>query len=561
MARTSRKRKPELQTDKPARIYSAGIYGRLSVDSHNEKNDSIETQIAIAKEYISSRSDIILHDCYTDLGRTGTNFERDGFERLMQDIRMRQVDCIIVKDFSRFGRDYLEMGNYLEKIFPFLGVRFIAVTDDFDTADIKAEQDDMSVKLKNLVNEMYARDIGIKVKKSKQAKWEMGSFTGGNPPYGYRSEWIDRKKCLFVDDITSKIVRGIFALFLAGKNLKEIVVWLYENRVLRPSEYHKSGIVYQDKQDKLLEWNRGAVKWMLTNPVYMGYLVQGRTSGVDYLNKQKHDVAAADWMAKGRTHEAIVSESDFFQVAERFQKQANYCNKDGFSKVVPLERDMFEGLLFCGECNKKMTRTGSIKEFSSGDRVRIFAYKCMSSERVDELKCGKKYITFETLTDILKASLKREFALDGIKPKHLIAYRRQCADAKRSEINGQKDSLCLKINESNRQFSDDYLKYRFGDIEQKAFISNKQQHEERLEDYKRQQLNLENQLTSLDILTKQQEKFLHSLMKFNAKTTFDAELLKNLIKRIDVFPDARVEIQYLYNRQEVGYLDERGETK
>ena len=194
MARTSKKKQEVKKL--PEKIYSTGIYARLSVDSSERKNESIETQVEIAKDFIGRQDDMELYEVYTDIGKTGTNFEREGFERMMRDVRTRKIDCIVVKDLSRFGRNHIETGNYIEKIFPFMGVRFVAVTDNFDSNDISGQGDTMGINLKNLVNEMYARDIAVKVKASRKAKWEQGGYTGGIPPYGYRAEWIGDKKCL-----------------------------------------------------------------------------------------------------------------------------------------------------------------------------------------------------------------------------------------------------------------------------------------------------------------------------------------------------------------------------
>ena len=157
-------------------------------------------------------------------------------------------------DLSRFGRNHIETGNYIEKIFPFLGVRFIAVTDNFDSMNVSAQEGMLAVNLKNLVNEMYARDIAVKVKSGRREKWEQGSYIGGVPPYGYRAEWIGDKKRLFIEDTTSDIVKKIFDLFLSGKKMKEIAVWLYGERIERPSQYHKTGRIYCPQNDELLQW-------------------------------------------------------------------------------------------------------------------------------------------------------------------------------------------------------------------------------------------------------------------------------------------------------------------
>ncbi len=169
--------------------YSAGIYARLSVEREEGRNESIQAQLAIGQAFIQSQDHMELYDCYVDIGRSGTNFVRRG------DVRMGRINCIIVKDFSRFGRNYIEMGNYLEKIFPFLGVRFIAVTDQFDSLNPFC-WNSINTNLKNLVNEMYAKDIAIRVSMSKKEKYIQGSYVGGIAPYGYVAEKRDHRRIL-----------------------------------------------------------------------------------------------------------------------------------------------------------------------------------------------------------------------------------------------------------------------------------------------------------------------------------------------------------------------------
>ena len=250
MARASIKKKME---ERPvSRRFRVGIYARLSVEGAERKNESIDTQIAVAKQYLKEHPEMELYDCYTDLGKTGTNFKREGFERMMQDVRKKRIDCVIVKDLSRFGRNHIEMGNYIQKIFPFMGVRFIALTDGIDTYETKSGNDEMAVNLKNLVNEMYARDIAEKIRSSRRISQEQGSYTGGRPPYGYRAEWVNGKKCLFICPETSGIVRDIYEMYLSGKNMRQIARALYEREIHRPGVYRKTGHVYR-QEDEVLE--------------------------------------------------------------------------------------------------------------------------------------------------------------------------------------------------------------------------------------------------------------------------------------------------------------------
>lgn len=558
MPRTSKKKeKTAMQGAKTGmgKVYSVGIYARLSVDgekngSQSYKNESIETQIEIAKAFVRQQEDMVIFDCYTDIGKTGTNFKREGFERMMRDVRLHRIDCIIVKDLSRFGRNHIETGNYIEKIFPFLGVRFIAVTDSFDSMNMSEQHDTLGVNLKNLVNEMYARDIALKVKASRKEKWEQGSYTGGVPPYGYRAEWIGDRKCLFIEEITSDIVKKIFDLFLSGKNMKEIVTWLYGERIVRPSEYHKTGNIHCSQGNSLLEWSRGTVKMILTNPVYMGCLVQARTCGKDYMMRDRHDIASGDWSVKEHTHAAIISEEVFFQAAERFEKSSVYCNKGGFTKSVPLDEDIFEGILYCGDCGAKMKRIASVKVFSSKDRVRTYSYNCSKYNRIDEQKCITKSITLPALKGIVKEAIRQEFALSAMRPKELTEINGREAEAAKKEWNGQLAELERKIQDITRSGSEQYLRYRMGEITEADFQREREKNDKKADSLQMKRKDIAEKLRTVDAQTVQKNHFLRTLVKGNDKTELTAEVVRTLIHRIEVYQDHRVKVIFAFKRSD-----------
>lgn len=552
MARTSRKERLGLTGESGMaktgmsvqKVYSAGIYARLSVDSHNEKNESIENQIAIAKAYMELQTDMVLFGCYSDLGRTGTNFEREGFNRLMSDVRSRKVDCIIVKDFSRFGRNYIETGNYIQKIFPFLGVRFISVTDHFDS--LYEDGDDLGVNLKNLANEMYAKDIAVKVRTARKTQWERGSYTGGNPPYGYRAEWVDGRRCLFIEEGSSDIVKEIYRLYEEGKNQKEVAEWLYARKVHRPNDYRSYGHVYCREGETLREWSRGTVRTILTNPVYVGWLVQARTCGKDYKIKKKHNIASGDWNIKEGTHEGIVSEELFCSIAERFRKQAVYSNRDGFSKAVPEEEDIFEGVLYCGQCGSRMGRTSHVKEFGSGDKLKLYGYFCRKYSRIDGTACEKKYITCHALEEMVKAALRQEFSFSRLRPKDLVERNNAAAMERKRVLEKELDAIQREAETEKRRGSEMYFKYRNGEIDKKAFQSWQEQEESKGQKRKARQEEMNRRIREMDALTARQNHFLRTLLKFNEKSRLDSEMLHALVDRIQVYPGKRLEIMFRF---------------
>lgn len=559
MARTSKKGREHLSVAgrQPDKVYYVGIYARLSVDSQCEackqarKNESIETQVEIAKEFIGRQKDMAVYDVYTDIGKSGTSFERDGFECMMCDVRMRRIDCIVVKDLSRFGRNHVETGNYIEKIFPFMGVRFIAVTDNFDSMNISGQNEALGVSLKNLVNEMYAKDIAMKVKSGKRAKWEKGSYTGSVPPYGYRAEWVDGKKCLFVEEEASRIVKKIFDLFLLGKSRKEIVSWLFENCVARPAQYHKTGQVYCRDKGGLEQWPRESVKMILTNPAYMGCLVQGCTCGKDYMMRSRHDIDSGDWSVKEHTHEAIISEDIFFEAAGRFAKSSVYCNKGGFSKTVPAEDDIFADVLYCGDCGSRMKRISAVKAFNSNNRVRLYSYNCPRADRIDVLKCAEKSITLYSLAGILKEAVRQEFSLSAMRPKELADRSSREAEAMKREWEKQLAECERKVEGLANLGSEMYIKYRTGEIDEGRFRQAKEENDKCRASIQSESRAIAEKLRKIDSQTIQRNHFLRALAKGSDGSSLTAEAVRTLVERIEVYPDHRVRVVFAFKRKEI----------
>lgn len=557
MARTSKKKKTEQLP--LSRCFHVGVYARLSVEGTERKNESIDTQITMAKQYLKEHPEMVLYDCYTDLGRTGTNFKREGFERMLQDVRKKRIDCVIVKDLSRFGRNHIEAGNYIQKIFPFMGVRFIALTDRIDTFFMESGTDEMALNLKNLVNEMYVRDIAEKVKSSRRSSQEQGSYTGGIPPYGYRAEWADGKKCLFICPETSGIVKDIYEMYLSGKNMRQIAAVLYERGIHRPGAYRKTGHVYWQEGEVLEQWTAGTIKLILTNPVYMGCLVQGTTCGKQYKIRDRHDVDSGDYRIQHGTHEPLVSEDVFFRVAAMFEKSASkYCNRDGFSKKVPIEEDIYVGVLFCGDCGKQMARVANAKQLGSGDMVRHYGYYCPSSGRLDELQCPAKSIGMGVLDKLMKTALRQEFSLSDLRSGRLVKELENQAEEQKRKIRHE-IVLCGKQQESRKKRGSElYRKYHEGSLSLEEFQHMKKENEKSLHETAERKEELQRGLDVMEGEIREKGKFLRNLMKCNERTELTKESIHTLINRIDVYADHRVKITFAFCMNELLYADENG---
>ena len=278
MARVSRKNTTIEVKPTTSRIYNVALYVRLSIeDSGTNKSEVIELQRYMVEQFVNKQKDMQIISTYCDNGYTGTNFDRPDFERMMEDVRARKIDCIVVKDLSRFGRNYIETGYFLEKIFPFLGVRFVAVTDNYDTLH-NANGDEMVVSLKNIVNSIYAKDISKKASSALHQKQKNGEYIGAWTPYGYTKN-PENKNHLIIDPITAPVVRDIFKWKLEGMGYITIARKLNEMGIITPSVYNCLSGRYNTKSPstKNQMWQGQMIKRIVKNFIYTGNMTQGKT--------------------------------------------------------------------------------------------------------------------------------------------------------------------------------------------------------------------------------------------------------------------------------------------
>lgn len=320
MARISRKAtviKTEISSKRPEKMYHTAIYIRLSVENNKYFSDeeSIIMQQNMLENYVIQQSDLTLYGVYKDNGKSGTDFIRPGFEHMMNEVRNRKIDCIVVKDLSRFGRNYIETGYYLEKIFPYLGVRFIAVNDQYDTE--KEEGSELIISLKNLINDLYAKDISQKIHASLSIKRKNGDFLGAFPPYGYLKSPENKHK-LIIDLEAASVVREIFQWRLAGDSINQIAKRLNDRGLASPSLFHyQRGHKKKKPKGRAAIWQAQMVRLITENPVYAGHMVQGKTKRSLCEGISKTKVSHKDWIVVRNTHEALVSQEVFEQIQKR----------------------------------------------------------------------------------------------------------------------------------------------------------------------------------------------------------------------------------------------------
>ena len=276
MARKSRKNIGASVIDTPvaAKTWNVGGYVRLSSVDRKQKGDSIENQQAIIKAFVAERSDMILQELYIDNGTTGQTFEREGFQRMLADLDSGKIDCCISKDLSRLGRNAIDTGYYIEKYFPTRNIRYIAITDNYDSAD--GQSGGIMVSLKNMVNETYALEVGRKIRATKQMQIQNGLFVGQYAPYGYL-KCRDNCHAIEVEPTAAVIVKQIFEMAASGETDSAILEWLNGNGVLPPRQHLRALGVLTDKQvTEQMLWNKGAIYTILRNRVYAGDMAQGK---------------------------------------------------------------------------------------------------------------------------------------------------------------------------------------------------------------------------------------------------------------------------------------------
>lgn len=352
--------------------YQATAYLRLSYTENREyESDSIANQKKLIEDYLKGHPDIELVSEKVDDGYSGILFDRPAFQEMMQDIMAGKVNCVIVKDLSRLGREYIETGRYLRRIFPAYGVRFIAINDSIDTAHEHAG-DDLSISMKNLINDAYCHDISVKTRSALEVKRKKGDYVGACPVYGYQKSEENRNQ-LVVDEYAARVVRDIFRAKIDGRSAKRIADELNALGVLSPLAYkinrglpHAKG-GFADRPDT--KWSATTVIRILQDEIYTGTLVQGRQGTYNHKIKEVIRKPEEEWIRVENTHEAIIRKADF-DLVQHIMGLDTRTAPDG-EKVY-----LFSGLLVCGCCGARMTR----KTNTIGGKKYIY-YHCPTGKK------------------------------------------------------------------------------------------------------------------------------------------------------------------------------------
>lgn len=387
--------------------YSTAAYVRLSMeDSGKIDGYSLQNQEALLMEFINSHSDLHLHKMYVDNGFTGTQFERPAFEEMMQDMRNGIINCIVVKDLSRLGRNYLEAGNYLEQIFPFFKVRFISITDGYDSISPDFTDEALIIPLRNIINEGYAKDISIKVSSAFETRKKQGKYMAKNPVYGYLKD-PDDKNHLIIDPEASLIVKRIFQMRLDGVSLGKIAQTLNDEGIPCPSKYFVlKGI---SKETKYLKsyWSRNTTNKILRNRMYLGCLVYGKSKSSFAKGIKEHTLPESEWKIVEGTHEPLITQELFDEVQELLEESCREA-KNHASYAEGIVPNLFRGIVKCAECGSSMKMSKFRRTSKSNpDEYEYYAvYECVRFNMIREYSCPKKTIRKEVLDMAVEESLR-----------------------------------------------------------------------------------------------------------------------------------------------------------
>lgn len=509
-------------------IFKAAIYVRLSrEDEKNGQSESIENQIKYLKPIVKQNGWALV-DIYKDDGFTGTNFERPGFKQMLEDIEKGLVNLVITKDLSRLGRDYIETGNYIEKIFPSKNIRYIAVNDNIDTFDNKNSNNDMT-PFKSVMNDMYAKDISNKVRTSIYTKAKEGECIKAFLPYGYKKDLSDKNKILKDENVADNIVL-IYDLYKSGKNKTQIAKILNDKQIITPLRYkQETSNYFNPNKSCTYKWNTTIINKILRDRIYTGDLVQLKNNKVNYKVKKTMKVPSKQQIVIENNHEAIIDRKTFITVQEMLDKKSNEWNYSN------RKRHLLTGLVYC-KCGSKITYNlnhgktsrcvcSSYKKYGNKFCSNIHLKEAELIEKVTKsLKENiEQYLNYESLdlSKIQPKKLDNKKVLDGLK--------KQKEEQNKKIVNLYEDKISGRISIETFEMLI------------KKFEIEKKEIEKKIEELEETKNNEDKQFLdnkTIKVLMKE-------LIRFNTITENNISLVFKLIDKI-IIDDKNIKINYKF---------------
>ena len=554
MARKSRKNtgaviETPVQT---SNYFSTAIYVRLSIENSgkDDDGDSIANQISFCKAYLAEHTDLKLYDIYEDNGEKGTNFDRPEFKRMMDDIRGGKVKCVLVKDLSRFGRDYIEAGEYLEKIFPFMGIRFISITDGYDSLTCDDAEGALMIPLKNMINDAYAKDISRKIITSFRARQEKGEFLPAFAPYGY----VKSKEVAYryeVDQETAPYVRMIFEWKAEGVSHNEICKRLNDMGAVTPARRKVDLGIWRAEKYKHTVWHGRTIIDIMKNPTYTGCIVYGRIPKSLYEGIKMHRAPKEEWRYVPDAHEPIISQELFDKVQKMFADRAEKfkAKMDENAPLRELVTNHFKGKIYCGDCGKRMRFVKPTDRRYPVDQDHA-VYVCGGYLDSGYLRCSRHSIRYPVVADAVLAVINIQLEL-ALKQEQLIRQMRGSVKEKNliDKYVGQINYLSQELKKINGKREVLFENFAEGILDEAEYRFAKKKYDNEAEEIEKKLTVEKAKKVQLDDILSLSNEWLEAIHKAENITEIDVGLVKHLVSSVKIFEDNRVEVELNFGEQ------------
>ena len=524
-----------MKLQKVLNLFNVAIYIRLSrEDGDKEESDSVGNQRKLLTEYVAKKEDFILYDVYVDDGYSGTNFDRPSFQRMIADIEDGKVNCVVVKDLSRFGRDYIDTGRYLERYFPELGVRFISVTDSIDSMK---QAYDMLLPIKNIFNEQYARDISKKIQATVKSKQKAGEFIGAFTSYGYKKSPVDKNK-LVIDDYAADVVRRIFSLYTQGYGKQKIAKLLNAEGILCPAEYKKvNGENYKNcnRLESTTYWSYSTINSILHREMYVGNMVQG-TKHQRMRSKQKK-IPKEEWIIVENTHEPIIDK-------ETWEKTQSLLHKRTRELDLETNKNIFAGFVKCGDCGRAMAKN----MWRRADGSKTYSLYCGTYKRNGKQYCTPHTLPMTVLEDIVLGDLKA--IVDNVDNlKELVQSQSFTASKVKRIADTELGKIKAELERVKRLKKSIYEDYREELISKEEFLSYREDYLKKEELYSKQIEALEEK--KKDNVTEDvfETPWLKRLLELKDIEALDRDIVVEMISEIKVYENRKIKITYNFGNE------------